>query len=295
MNIQPKVQLFLWRCGHEAITIAAGLSKRGVGLNPRCSLCHTQIEDPIHALFRCDLASACWLTSPLRLNIWKARIRAVFERKHASLSSTFAAYTLMIVEASDSFKKSGRPPAEIPIPLSTLTPSLDSFYAIFTDGSWKSTDSSCGRGCIVWDPHGLFVAAKCKHCSAVSAYASKMEAIRDGMQLALSLGLSQITIQSDCSPAISFQNGLVPSLDWASTAIAQDVITLFASFDAIRFSHIQRANSATSDFLACGARMLRLSFVWWFRPPPFLVNSSLISGRCFNRSFFLSTKSILVL
>ncbi|XP_042477649.1 uncharacterized protein LOC122059005 [Macadamia integrifolia] len=117
------------------------------------------------------------------------------------------------------------------------------------------------QGTIIWDPGGNFFAAKCKWSLFFSAYATKLEAIRDNLFLAYNLGLQNIIINLDCLSAIGFFNGQAISLDWVAHAIALDIYDFLPSFNSVMFCHIRREENSLADFLASGALKLRLSHV----------------------------------
>ncbi|KAD3068242.1 hypothetical protein E3N88_36122 [Mikania micrantha] len=55
-----KVNVFAWRAGLDRIPSKDGLSKRGIPINPMCSICLAKSETTDHLLLKCELASSVW-------------------------------------------------------------------------------------------------------------------------------------------------------------------------------------------------------------------------------------------
>ncbi|XP_042492084.1 uncharacterized protein LOC122071753 [Macadamia integrifolia] len=295
MQIQPKIQMFIWKCGQNAIATTLGLSTRGIRLNSICPICRLEEESIIHALFKCNYATASCKVSPLRFDvsefngtsiqdwyifvhsrfkdattksglnliwssiawqIWKSRNRAIFEFITPCIKATHVAYNLMISKGEKHQSTGCNSHQEVPQALNHVLPFHANYFTIFCDGSWSSSSNSGGRGSIFWDPGGRFTAAKCKWNYSFSAAANEIEAIRDGLLLGRCLGIQNLIIKSDCLSAISFINGTSSSLDWAASSLALDVLSLSWAFISVIFCFVCRDLNSFADFLAMGARKL---------------------------------------
>jgi len=53
INTMPKIQIFLWQLFHEALPVTSTLLRRGLNLNPTCSLCREDIEIIDHLFKDC--------------------------------------------------------------------------------------------------------------------------------------------------------------------------------------------------------------------------------------------------
>ncbi|XP_078150218.1 uncharacterized protein LOC144545526 [Carex rostrata] len=67
-NGYKRLRLFLWKIAHGAIPVGAALARRGIKVNPICTMCCDAEEDVQHLIFLCPFSRACWLGSPLAIN-----------------------------------------------------------------------------------------------------------------------------------------------------------------------------------------------------------------------------------
>ncbi|GLU14963.1 hypothetical protein SLE2022_314970 [Rubroshorea leprosula] len=65
LRVPPKVQLFIWRTCHNALSSQVNLYRRGVVESPLCSSCQAKDENIPHLLFSCPHAKASWFISNL--------------------------------------------------------------------------------------------------------------------------------------------------------------------------------------------------------------------------------------
>lgn len=61
LQLPGKILNFLWRSCHNVLPTAAELVKQQVDVNILCPLCHVQVEDACHVLFKCNLAREVWM------------------------------------------------------------------------------------------------------------------------------------------------------------------------------------------------------------------------------------------
>lgn len=56
----PKIQMFIWKCLHQAIGVIECLVARGMQLDGTCPMCHTATESISHALRDCNVVKPTW-------------------------------------------------------------------------------------------------------------------------------------------------------------------------------------------------------------------------------------------
>ena len=56
----PKIQMFMWKCLHQAIGVKDSLIARGMQLDGSCPMCHAANESIIHSLRDCNVVKPTW-------------------------------------------------------------------------------------------------------------------------------------------------------------------------------------------------------------------------------------------
>lgn len=72
-KIQPKVKLFGWKILHNGVLVRDNLVKRGMKVEQASTRCGEENESIEHMLMFCEDSRCVWYTSPLRLDVEKAR------------------------------------------------------------------------------------------------------------------------------------------------------------------------------------------------------------------------------
>jgi zinc-binding in reverse transcriptase len=67
LDVIPRVKLFFWRAGHNALPVLAVIHNRIQGILPLCPICGVEDESVRHMLFDCDFARAAWFICPLQI------------------------------------------------------------------------------------------------------------------------------------------------------------------------------------------------------------------------------------
>uniref|UniRef100_A0A803NSG7 Uncharacterized protein n=1 Tax=Cannabis sativa TaxID=3483 RepID=A0A803NSG7_CANSA len=68
LNIPSKVRIFLWKAVQECLPVAAILQQRHIAASAICSLCRSNNESIVHALFLCKRAKKVWRGSSFLLD-----------------------------------------------------------------------------------------------------------------------------------------------------------------------------------------------------------------------------------
>ena len=69
--IPNKIKVFTWRACHEILPTAVNLTRRRVIYEDKCSMCTTESESTIHALWDCAVAQDIWAGSLRKLQKFK--------------------------------------------------------------------------------------------------------------------------------------------------------------------------------------------------------------------------------
>lgn len=56
----PKIQMFIWKCLHQAIGVKERLVAKGMHLDDTCLMCHSASETINHALRDCSVVKPIW-------------------------------------------------------------------------------------------------------------------------------------------------------------------------------------------------------------------------------------------
>jgi zinc-binding in reverse transcriptase len=67
LDVIPRVKLFFWKAGHNALPVLAVIHNRIQGTLPLCPICGVEDKNVRHMLFDCNFARAAWFISPLQI------------------------------------------------------------------------------------------------------------------------------------------------------------------------------------------------------------------------------------
>ena len=67
MNVQSKIKNLVWRVCRDTLPSKQNLVKRKILTDATCDICQSEVEDGVHALFKCPKISALWEQVP----VWK--------------------------------------------------------------------------------------------------------------------------------------------------------------------------------------------------------------------------------
>ncbi|KAL0355794.1 UNVERIFIED_CONTAM: hypothetical protein Sradi_4026300 [Sesamum radiatum] len=78
-QVSPKIKLFEWRCGLNALPILDNLQRRGIGKEHYSPCCLLELENLSHLLVSCTFAGLVWALfnlpwSPISLNAGKGMV-----------------------------------------------------------------------------------------------------------------------------------------------------------------------------------------------------------------------------
>ncbi|CAN0836860.1 Putative ribonuclease H protein At1g65750 [Linum grandiflorum] len=128
-------------------------------------------------------------------------------------------------------------------------PSNEGWFTLSTDGSLRSPTKLAAAGGVIRTDTGCFVKAFAANLGSCSITRAEMRAIVDGLQLAWSLGIRRIKVQSDSMSAISIL-AKVSELDHQHAALVLQFKELCSRQWDVHLSHIYREANYAADYLA---------------------------------------------
>ncbi|KAF9618780.1 hypothetical protein IFM89_002648 [Coptis chinensis] len=124
-----------------------------------------------------------------------------------------------------------------------------------------------GMGCVLRKYDGGFIAASVDYVPFGTSFLAEALAMRLGLYLAISYGITHINIQSDSQALINCIKGEDRDSPWEAAGIIEDIRQLFSLFENISIIHIYREGNATADTLAQYGISLARHMSWHDRPP----------------------------
>ncbi|KAM2075160.1 hypothetical protein ACFX1T_038088 [Malus domestica] len=218
---------------------------------------------------RSCVAFTCWF-------IWKARCDFVFNHEKIIPSRV----VLAISSAMDSFLAAGRSPevcglrdgvGQASIPVVCWTPPDPPFSKINVDASWCRMSLVGFVGVVVKGAEGQFIAAARYSIKASNADAVEALALLHGCKLGVSLGLSEVIIESDSLEAVSCLSNSLEDGSWEAFPFLAMVKKIGETFQFCRWSWVPRTANMAADVLSSLVCTEMCDVVWVDRPPSSLV------------------------
>ncbi|CAN0918177.1 Putative ribonuclease H protein At1g65750, partial [Linum grandiflorum] len=128
-------------------------------------------------------------------------------------------------------------------------PSDEGWFTLSTDGSRRSPHQTCSCGGGGGGDTGRFVKAFAANLGSCSITRAEMRAIVDGLQLAWTLGIRRIQVQSDSMAAIAIF-AKDSDLGHQHAALALQFKELCSRHWEVHLSHIYREANNAADYLA---------------------------------------------
>ncbi|CAN0836858.1 Putative ribonuclease H protein At1g65750 [Linum grandiflorum] len=282
-----KIRHFLWLASHNRLLTNEERGRRHLTNQVICSLCSTHTESCIHILRDCHFARlvwrlvlpqvitseelssdwSIWLDTHIRHRedehslifgvavwlLWRARNKRVFEQ--AIETPTEVAhrcdYWVALINSSWKTGQLGREVRSLTRQTQLIgwRPSNEGWFTLSTDGSLRSPTKLAAAGGVIRTDTGCFVKAFAANLGSCSITRAEMRAIVDGLQLAWSLGIRRIKVQSDSMSAISIL-AKVSELDHQHAALVLQFKELCSRQWDVHLSHIYREANYAADYLA---------------------------------------------
>ncbi|KAL6134961.1 hypothetical protein ACLB2K_067189 [Fragaria x ananassa] len=184
----PKIRLFLWRVLCNAGPTLHNLGKRKLTRSPLCPICESEEETFEHITLLCPWSRCAFVYRGVpvcpRFTISSASL----------LENEFWAANVPVLGTTNH-----SPPKTIP---TTWSPPPVGWVKVNSDAAWLPS-SSAGLGVIIRDSSGRVIGGLAEAAVIPSVEGAEAEAILRGVELAISLNLKQIIVESDSKQLIS--------------------------------------------------------------------------------------------
>ncbi|CAN1150998.1 Putative ribonuclease H protein At1g65750 [Linum perenne] len=184
--------------------------------------------------------------------LWRARNKLIFEEVNhtAREVSEQCKFWINLVLSSWKTNQLGReaPGKARQTQLIAWRPGEEGWFTLNTDGSRYSHSGSTAIGGLIRDDGGRFIQAFTANIGDCSITRAELNAIVQGMNLAWSLGIRKIAVQSDSSTAVSILQRA--AMDNQHAALVSDFLELKARSWEVSIAHVYREANCGADYLA---------------------------------------------
>ena len=260
VQVPRKIQIFGWRVLHEIIPLKCILANRHIGLSGECPICHQAAEDIKHLLFKCQPAVALWSRLGMLNHIenYSQHERSgsvIFEEllrqddnslaifpdagfKEILLTGSWYLWWLRrqvthnesippverwstsVLAIANNYKKSTAKNSSNVDERWTLPNS--GFVKVNVDAAFHADCGSGATAAVIRDFKGNFIAANCAYIDrGLNVVSMEAMAMRDGLNLANSLGFHNVEAESDSTQVISSCSGQSQWWDEAAAIFAE--------------------------------------------------------------------------
>ncbi|CAN1150996.1 Putative ribonuclease H protein At1g65750 [Linum perenne] len=234
-----KIKHFLWLASHKKLLTNEERERRQLSNQVLCHRCSANIESISHVIYECNFAMQVWrLTLPQAISA-----RTI----HADFDSWWRA---MLGDKDFNTNQLGReaPGKARQTQLIAWRPGEEGWFTLNTDGSRYSHSGSTAIGGLIRDDGGRFIQAFTANIGDCSITRAELNAIVQGMNLAWSLGIRKIAVQSDSSTAVSILQRA--AMDNQHAALVSDFLELKARSWEVSIAHVYREANCGADYLA---------------------------------------------
>ncbi|CAN0917038.1 Putative ribonuclease H protein At1g65750 [Linum grandiflorum] len=236
-----KIRHFLWLASHNRLLTNEERGRRHLTNQVLCSFCSTRTESCIHILRDCCFARQVWhkilpqvITGEELSKDWSTWLDTHIRNRDASHSITFW------VEVLSSTRQTQ---------LIGWRPGDEGCFTLSTDGSLRLPTKVAAAGGVIRTDSGCFVKAFSANLGSCSITRAEMRAIVDGLQLAWTLGIRRIRVQSDSIAAIAILAKDF-ELEHQHAALVLQFKELCSRHWEVHLSHSYREANYAADYLA---------------------------------------------
>lgn len=243
-NVPNKVAIFGWRAAHLLLPVRSSLVNKGYNGVMDCVVCGQVVETMEHLFVECHVAKSIFSQAPFyfmdsnlcwkdwfldRANsltpemfdrflvtlwyVWKHRNDILWrDKRQTGPQLVCAAMTWY-----DDYLKANSCPRQNQMNKANRrqqwSPPSPGIIKLNTDGSFLPSSSYGGAGGVLRDSHGEFIVGFAHRLDFVSsAFQSELTAIWYGVNLLITMGISQAVIETDCMAAVQAINSSVCDL-----------------------------------------------------------------------------------
>jgi ribonuclease HI len=309
VRTSPRIMFFLWQCYHLSVPVWAILASRGINISTFCPRCLDPNESLIHMLRDCPDSIAFWSSfrfpslgnhfysaslfdwihsnciatsthdhnipwqTPFSFGIWSLWLRRnqfVFKLDSHFLDPLVNA----ISYASEFFYLIGsysKVKNRISTPIKWFAPPLDGFK-LNTDGSSLGNPSLAGGGGVIRNHVGDWVGGFSRAIGVTTSVQAELRALKDGLNLAIDLGILNLEIEMDSLVAVELVNSIATLNAFLST-IVTDCRSLMEGFESCSLKHIFREANGCADLLAKSGYDQNPDFISFSNAPMYVLET----------------------
>ncbi|KAK9285069.1 hypothetical protein L1049_024254 [Liquidambar formosana] len=149
-------------------------------------------------------------------------------------------------------------------------PSPDPWLTLNTDGSSLGNPGYAGAGGLIRNSMGVWLKGFYRHIGRTTSVCAELWAIRDGLQLAWSMGYCHVILQLDAQIVISLLTQQMASTPWHLTLVT-DCKSLLQRDWQVQIQHVYREANKCADLLEKYGTSQATNFVILNEPPSDLV------------------------
>jgi ribonuclease HI len=286
VKTSPRIKFFLWQCYHLSVPVREILASRGINIPTSCPRCLAPNESLIHMLRDCPDSIAFWSSfrfpslgnhfysaslfdwihsnciassthdhnipwqSLFSFGIWSLWLRRnqfVFKPDSQFLDPVVNA----ISYASEFFYLIGsysKVKHMVPTPIKWVVPPVG-WYKLNTNGSSVGNPGLAGGGGVIRNHVGDWVGGFSRAIGITTSVQAELRALKDGLNLAIDLGILNLEIEMDSLVAVELVNSITTPNAFLST-IVTDCRSLMERFERCSLKHIFREANGCADLLA---------------------------------------------
>jgi ribonuclease HI len=315
----PRICFFLWQCYHNSVPVRETLVARGINIPNTCPRCLGPNESLLHVLRDCPDSSSFWhdlnipticiasfslpLLDWLKLNcssacsydgflpwnsvfsfgIWNLWLRRnIFVFNSCSVIPDPVANTIAF--ASELFclmGKGSHVKLRVPTPIKWKPPDLG-WAKLNTDGASLGNPGIAGGGGLIRDSNGGWVGGFARAIGVTTSVQAELRALKDGLMLAIDLGIPYLAIEMDSLVAVEFVNSKTMPNVFLS-AIVNDCRCLLERFERYTLHHIFREANGCADALAKASCAQIVDFISFTSAPAHVLEALDFDSSCATR------------
>lgn len=280
LNIPPRMKLFVWKVGTNALATKCNLARRIPNFQPVCELCGNGFESDAHAIFECEWAKSIWQASGFDEKLWKSGVFRAFDRfcfcvdsldddslgnfiavawecwnqRNKSLFQSRDKSSSNVVSRALSFVQSfrearDREDCEVVGCPTVWKPPIHGVLKINFDAG-KLADLGGGWGVVARDSNGdICWAANQHHSRWAGAVIEEAKACLLAIRKCLELGVTRACFEGDSLNLINYlKKKTCP--DSTLGLIVSQILDLASNFDFVLWCHIKRCGNNVAHTLA---------------------------------------------
>ncbi|CAN1150997.1 Putative ribonuclease H protein At1g65750 [Linum perenne] len=220
-----KIKHFLWLASHKKLLTNEERERRQLSNQVLCHRCSANIESISHVIYECNFAMQVWVSEQCKF--WINLVLSSWKTNQLGREAPGKARQTQLI---------------------AWRPGEEGWFTLNTDGSRYSHSGSTAIGGLIRDDGGRFIQAFTANIGDCSITRAELNAIVQGMNLAWSLGIRKIAVQSDSSTAVSILQRA--AMDNQHAALVSDFLELKARSWEVSIAHVYREANCGADYLA---------------------------------------------